>query len=162
MKIQTYRFAKDHLLLPLKTIFFFHKRKKNHPVTPIHGDTNLFFVKNSTLFNSLCYLFISLILFICYFPGSMYMLRISLLKKLTTLGCVLFITESGTWEKLMVSLGSILLPPHCRHFCSHELETQMVQVIYPKLCTQWQPWGSSDVLDSPPSAHCWLVSGIDI
>lgn len=111
MKIQTYRFDKDHLLMPLKTIFFPIKGKKKNPVTPIHGDTNLFFVKNSTLCNSLCYLFISLILFIFYFPGSMYMLRISLLKKWTTSGCVLFITESGTWENFMVSLSA----PFCPH-----------------------------------------------
>ena len=147
MKIQTYRFDKDHLLMPLKTIFFFHKRKKNHPVTPIHGDTNLFFVKNSTLFNSLCYLFISLILFICYFPGSMYMLRISLLKKLTTLGCVLFITESGTSEKLIVSSAP---------FCPHP--TAAISVLM-SLRPRWFRWLTLSCApnDSPRGARMSLT-----
>lgn len=54
----------------------------------------------------------------------------------SNLGCVLFITESEPAELYGLSLGSILPPPHRRSFCSHEIETQMVQVTYPILCAQ--------------------------
>lgn len=87
----------------------------------------------------------------------MYLLRISLPKKWPR---VVFYsnTDSGTWENFMVSLTAHSAPHPRRRFCSHEIETQMVQVTYPILWAHWRPWGSSDVLDSPPSAHCFWHS----